>query len=303
MRTILITGGSGLLAVNWAICQRDDYRVVLCRHRREVAIAGADNVNPDLGSQDAVRTLLAQVRPSIVVHAAGLTSVEGCEADPSAARSANVEIAANVATAAAEAGCALVHVSTDHLFTGTAPLVTETEPPEPLNVYGATKAEAERRVLAAHPRALVVRTNFYGWGPSYRPSFSDHILSALRSGGKVRLFDDVFYTPILVESLVRATHELLDREASGVFHVVGNDRISKYEFGLMLAERFGLRRGDIERGKLADHAGLVRRPLDMSLSNAKAAERLGRGVASVAQDIDRLWQQEHDGIAAELGKL
>ena len=136
----------------------------------------------------------------IVVHAAGMTSVEECEAKPDLARHINVDLAGNVAKACAKLGLPLIHISTDHLFSGEMPFLAETSPVTPVNVYGRTKAEAELQVLEAHPLALVIRTNFYGWGTSYRRSFSDVIIETLRSGRELNLFKDVFYTPILVET-------------------------------------------------------------------------------------------------------
>ena len=86
-----------------------------------------------------------------MLHTAGMTNVEVCERDPAAARSLNVEAAAGVARSATRAGARLIHISSDHLFDGTAPLVGEDAPPSPLNVYARTKAEAEAAVAAACP--------------------------------------------------------------------------------------------------------------------------------------------------------
>jgi dTDP-4-dehydrorhamnose reductase len=76
----------------------------------------------------------------------------------------------------------LVYISTDHLVSGVKPLVTEEEPVSPMNRYAQTKSEAENRVLAISKENLAIRTNFYGWGTSYRDSFSDFIISNLRKG-------------------------------------------------------------------------------------------------------------------------
>ena len=72
-----------------------------------------------------------------------------------------------------ETGSKLIHISTDHLYDGTKDIYTEDDLVSPLNVYGKTKAQAENEVLSINPKALIVRTNFYGWGLSYRKSFSD----------------------------------------------------------------------------------------------------------------------------------
>lgn len=300
---ILITGGSGLLALNWALAFRDHYSVTLGFHEREIALSGVQGRKIDLESAGHLVRVFEAVQPQIVIHAVGLTSVEKCEADPDLAQHVNADLAANVAQACAKVGLPLVHVSTDHLFSGEASLVDELYPVEPINVYGLTKAEAERRVLDAYPESLVIRTNFYGWGASYRHSFSDVIIETLRSGQELTLFQDVFYTPILVETAARAVHDLIDLKASGIYHVVGDERISKYEFGLKLAQEFNLDARLIKPGYITDQASLVRRPHDMSLSNQKTCKLIGRKLGGVSEHIARLHQQERIGLAQEMHNL
>lgn len=300
---ILITGGSGLLALNWALAVRNRYSVTLGLHQRAVVLAGVQTMKIDLESVDHLTRAFEQLQTQVVVHTAGITSVEKCEAEPDLAERVNVDLAANVAMACAKLGIQLVHISTDQLFSGKDSSVGEAYPVSPVNAYGLTKAEAERRVLEAHPPALVIRTNFYGWGPRYRRSFSDMIIESLRAGKELTLFQDVFYTPILAEATVQAVHDLLDLKACGIFNVVGNERLSKHEFGLKLAQEFKLDVSHIKLGYIADQTSLVRRPYDMSLSNRKVCKLLGRKLGGVGEHISKLRQQEQNGFTQELQKL
>jgi dTDP-4-dehydrorhamnose reductase len=297
---LLITGGSGLLGLNWAAWARARCRVTLGLHNRNVVLGGVESARIDLDTSTGIRRVLDRVAPDLVVHAAGLTSVEACEADPDAAWRANVEISENVARACAETGVRLVHISTDHLFSGDLPFHVEEEPPDPLNAYACSKAEAEVRVLAANGEALVVRTNIFAWGPSYRRSFSDTILQALRDERPISLFDDVFFTPILVELLAAAVHELATSDARGILHVSGDERVSKLEFGRRLSQHFELNPRPIRPSQLADNSALVRRPREMSLSNLKARELLGRPLGGIDAQLRILRDQERQGLTAEL---
>ena len=285
VKRILITGGSGLLGLNWAIVCKDISGVTLGLHTRQVELKGVDYCSLQLDTVDALAATLEKIKPDLVVHTAGMTNVEQCEANPGLARHANVVLAENVATACAALDISLVHISTDHLFAGDEQMVDETHPVAPQNVYGRTKAAAEQSVLQRHPRALIIRSNFYGWGPPYRRSFSDFIIDSLRTGKRVSLFRDVYYTPILIESLVQAVHELIDRKASGIFHVVGNERISKYQFGIKVADVFGLDKSFISENDIADQHALVRRPKDMSLSGQKARSLLGKQLGGVDEHL------------------
>lgn len=197
----------------------------------------------------------------------------------------------------------LVHISTDHLFDDSATLFSEDDVPAPLNVYGRTKAQGEEAVLAANPRALAVRTNFFGWGPRFRRSFSDTIIGSLRAGDPILLFDDVFFTPILMDNLIQAVHRLVAVQANGVFHTVGEERLSKYEFGLGIAQVFGLDAGLVQRGKFADRPGLVQRPRQMGLDNTKMRHLLGAPVGRVEEQLRRLAAIEADQRVKEIQQL
>jgi len=302
-QNILVTGGSGLLAINWAAAIRDHTSVTLGLHDRLVSLSGVNAQTIDLESPSAISSSIDVGKFDLVIHAAGFTSIENCESQPNLARQINVTLAENVAKASADTGVSQVHISTDHLFYGDKAMLDEYCPVAPRNAYGITKAEAEYKVLASNPRALIIRTNFYGWGSSYRYSFSDVVLGALRSGKEIALFQDVFYTPILIESLAKSVLELISLGAFGIYHVVGDERLSKYEFGLRLAKKFGLNDSLIKPALMANQMSLVQRPFDMSLSNKKACELLGRQLGSVDEQIARLCQQENEGLAKELGFL
>ncbi len=299
---ILITGGSGLLAVNWALVVRERASLTLGLHQRNVLVRGVQTRQIDLESLDNLLRSFEEIAPHVVIHTAGLTSVERCESEPSFAHHVNVTLAANVAKACGIAGVRLVHISTDHLFSGRDSMVDENHPISPINVYGKTKAEAEYRVLDASSQALVIRTNFYGWGTSYRDSFSDVVIGSLRAGvgSKLTLYKDVFYTPILAETAILAIHELLDLNAFGIYHVVGDDRLSKYDFGLRIADKFKLDFNRINCGFMSNLVSPVRRPHDMSLANRKVCKLIGRELGGVNQHITRLQEQEQNGIAREM---
>ncbi len=300
---ILITGGSGLLALNWALDRRVSDEVILALHHRRVELGGVSSEIVDTSSLESIIQDFERINPDLVIHTAGLTSVEECESNPDLAYKINTQLAANVAQACSRLDISLVHISTDHIFKGDAEMAEEADHPSPLNVYGRTKAEAESEVLKACTGALVLRTNFYAWGPGYRSSFSDFIIKSLKAEKEIFLFDDVYYTPILAETLVHACHELLQNNASGIFHVVGDERISKYDFGLAIAREFELNPQKIQRSRMSANTALVRRPYDMSLSNNKLVTFVKKQMGGVDQQLKRLHEQEQTGFINEIIQL
>lgn len=300
LNRLLITGGSGLLALNWACCARRQFDVVLGIHRHNVNLQGTRTVALDLESPKRLVQQLRQLAPDLVVHTAGMTSVEQCERQPAEAEHANADLAENIAAATAALGTGLVHISTDHLFSGDRPRVSEQEPPSPRNVYARTKLRAEQVVQKANAQALIVRTNFFGWGHHRRPSFSDWIIGGLRSGRQMTMFDDVFFSPILADTLASAVLEAVAKEASGIYNIVGEERLSKFDFAQQLADCFRLPGALLKRGGI-DEAGLsASRPRDMSLENTKIRTLLQRDLGSVRGFLQELWRQEQQGRAAEL---
>lgn len=297
---VLITGGSGLLALNWACCMRASHEVILARHSRKITLDGVSVASLDLESDATLTKQLEVIRPSLAVHTAGLTSVDLCEQQPAAAMHANAELARNIALATYRLNIKLIHISTDHLFDGSRSLYTETDPPAPLNVYGRTKLQAEQWVGQENPGALLVRTNFFGWGHRYRQSFSDWIICSLRAGRSVTMFDNVFITPVLADALAASAQELAGNDERGIINLAGDERISKYDFGLRLAGIFGLPEGLIQRGSLSRSRLVAERPLDMSLANAPARQKLGRNLGSLDGFLLRLLEQESAGRRTEL---
>ena len=289
---ILITGGSGLLGLNWAIKIKKTHEVILGVHRRAVSLSDLKTQQLSLESVDSFVETLDRIKPDYVIHAAGLASVELCEAKPDLAHHINVKLSENVARACMLRGVQLAHISTDHLFRGDREFLDEDSAVDPINIYGKTKAEAEVRVQEACAQALVIRTNFYGWGPSYRQSFSDWVLSNLKMGHPITLFDDVFFSPIYVGVLVEIVHKLFDKFATGTFNVVGDQRVSKYQFAMQLSSTFGLDNKVVCRGSVHSQQNRVVRPRDMSLSNKKLKQELGIQVGGIKEHLSMMAESQ-----------
>src|SRR6185436_4551873 len=134
----------------------------------------------------------------------------------------------------------------------------------------------------------------------HRQSFSDWVYYGLLAGTELTMFDDVFVTPILADRLALSTHRLLELGASGIYNIVGDERISKYHFGVQLANIFHLPESLVRRGKIATSQLSARRPPDMSLDNRKARERLQASLGNITEHFLTLQQQDRSGRRAEL---
>jgi len=291
---VIITGGSGLLATNWARYIKDECDVQLFLHNNIVNIPGVTTKLVNLSNTKSVVEAVASFNADVVVHTAGMTNVDMCEREPEQAYQVNVTLSENIAKACAETDTKLVHISTDHLFNGTKSLVTEDEPVSPLNIYGNTKAQAEEVVLRLLDDVIVIRTNFYGWGNQYKQSISDWIISLLNRKEIVPAFNDSYFTPIHVHQLIDGIHHLIEKQHTGTFNICGNERVTKYEFAKRICAIFGFDENLLKKTKIADAELFARRPIDMSLSDEKISNLLGTSPGKLSKGLQSLYLSKNE---------
>ena len=292
-KRILFTGGSGLLALNSALYLRNDFEVYLGLHSRIINLEGVHTCILDLENEQALEEELIRIKPDILINAAGMTNVEECELKPNEADTINAIVPGVLARLSKKLNIYFVHISTDHLFDGTKSFQTEEDTISPLNVYGKSKAKGEQEVLKNNNEALIVRTNFFGWGTSYRQSFSDFIIYSLRQEKKITLFEDVYYTPILIQTLIDQIQLLIKDKIKGIINIVSDERISKYDFGILIADTLRLNKKLIVKGSIENNTRLVKRPKDMSLSNYKIKSTLKKySYPSLNQQLEILFNCE-----------
>ena len=299
-KKILFTGGSGLLALNSAVYLRNDYEVYLGLHSRIINLEGVHTCILDLENEQALENELIRIKPDILINAAGMTNVEECELKPNEANNINAVVPGLLAKLSKKLDIYFVHISTDHLFDGTKSFQTEEDTISPLNVYGKSKAKGEQEVLKNNKEALIVRTNFFGWGTSYRQSFSDIILNTLIRGEQITLFEDVYFTPIIINQFIEMVNILVNKKQTGVINISSSERITKYHFGILIAEIFGLKKNLIQKGLINDNKNLLKRPKDMSLNNKNGLTITNYRLLSIGNQIEILLDQKLSGIEYEL---
>lgn len=292
MEKLVFFGGSSLLAINWANRISSHYEVYLIMHKRLIDLPNVNCIHFEKDFEDSLISFLGSIKPDLIVNCAGLTNVDQCEVQIEEAKLVNQDWPKKLAQISLDFDCKFVHISTDHLYGDEKNIYTEKDQLRPLNVYAKTKALGELNVKEINPQALIVRTNFYGWGLSYRKSFSDFILDGLRKQSELNLFNDVYYTPIYMGELIRLLHLALEKKLEGVYNFVGNENITKYEFGKALAQTFSFSSGKISSVSIATKTNLVLRPKVMSLSNHKLRRALGVKIPSLNEQLKMMLKEE-----------
>ena len=225
----------------------------------------------DLLDFDAVRREFQKDRPQLVIHCAAVSTIGGTEADPNRARRLNVEATRLLAELAAEVR--FIFFSTDLVFDGRKGNYTEADSPNPLHLYGETKAAAEEIVLK-NSRHLVVRTSINGGvSRTGNRGFNEQLRLSLRAGKPMKLFTDEFRSPIPAVETARAVWELAGKSCTGIYHVAGAKRLSRWQVGQLLVKRWPEIKTKIEPGLARDFAGPPRAP-DTSLDISKVQQVL-----------------------------
>lgn len=197
---------------------------------------GLSHADVDVTDGVGVSRLLRDRQPDWVINTAAFHRVDDCELNPTLAFAVNATGAANVARAAAETGAGVVFYSTDYVFGGEGrprhdPHI-ESSLPDPYNVYGVSKLAGERMVVNANARHLVIRSaGLYGTATSRKGwTFPELMVNKGRSDGWVKVVTDQALSPTYTLDLAETTKALMEREATGLFHLTNEGECSWFEF-------------------------------------------------------------------------
>lgn len=241
--------GFGLLATSGSDCRMKD-------------LAPSRFARMDITSEVQVETVFGEYRPDVVVHSAALSQVDACEQDPELCDRVNIEGTRLVARAAAKAGARFIYLSTDFVFDGLSGPYSEDDQPNPVSAYGWSKLQGEYITRALKVPWAIVRTILvYGAGsPSTRGNLVTWVHDSLSQGRQIKVTDDQFRMPTLVDDLVEGIMRIIMLKKTGIFHLSGPEMISVYDFALKTAGVFNLDAGLITPVKSVDLNQKGRRP-------------------------------------------
>jgi dTDP-4-dehydrorhamnose reductase len=244
---------------------------------------------------------LDQFRPDCVINCAALTNLEECEKHPGQAKILNINLARDLAEDCKQRKIKLVHLSTDAVFDGTKQdAYTEEDEPNPQSVYARTKLEGERAVQDAYPQAMIARVNFFGWSLSGHRSLAEFFFNNLSEGRNCNGFTDVIFCPLWVTHLSQVLLSMLERNLSGLYHVVGSQAISKYQFGMEVARRFGLEESLISPRSVEESELTARRSHNLWLSVHKLSTDLGYEIPAFSTGLDGFYTQLQQGYPQKI---
>lgn len=225
-----------------------------------VAITAVDAADGDIRDRDAVARLFRESKPDVVINCAAFTNVDGAESAKDEAMATNGVAPGVIAEHASAVGARFLHLSTDYVFNGKAhtPYATDAAP-GPLNVYGETKLEGERRVLAVGGKSAVVRTAWLHSGTG--TNFVNTAVRVLGSGSSMQVVDDQLGTPTRANHLAMALWRLADRpEVTGVLHFTDAGVASWYDVAVTVLNTL-TSAGQVGRGAAVEPIESARRKM------------------------------------------
>jgi len=269
---VLVTGGTGLLGY-WVarLFMVRGFKVYATYHEKAPPDLEVSWVRLDLEDLESITRAVEEVKPSIVIHTAAYTDVDGCEVNRERAYRVNYLATAALAKASKDTEL-FIYISTDYVFDGSRGMYRESDVPVPLNYYGLSKLLGEVVVTAILSNSVIVRVSgLYGYSPTGKKNFGVVAFEKLSRGEPVEAFVDQRLSPTYVKFLAEKLIKLVDARITGVIHIAG-ERLSRYEFASILAEILGASKDHVKPKRLADAKLVAPRPRDSSLDTSKARE-------------------------------
>jgi dTDP-4-dehydrorhamnose reductase len=250
----IITGAAGLIG---------QYLVKTARRwAPDWDVRGLTRADLNLTDHANVERTWQSIKPDAVIHCAALSRTQDCEQDPDLARRINVEVTTHLAQLSRD--IPFMFLSSGEVFDGRTGWYRETDEPNPLNIYGRTKLEAEQAVMR-NPGHTVVRIVLTaGTSATGIRSFVEDMCRTAQAGKDVTLYADEFRCPLPAGVIARAVLELVDRKQPGLYHLGGSERLSRWEIGEILLPWYPELKGHLMKGSARNHVGSSR-PSDLSL--------------------------------------
>ena len=277
-RTILVTGGTGLLGKGLEETAPSGWRIVSL-HMRDYKVENskARHLVLDIRDKRAVDRLFARTSFDAVVHAAGIASVDYVEKHYAESLESNIVGTLNVTSACRRAGVHLTYISTNGVFDGKNAPYRENDPAHPISKYGGLKIECERLVSETLEKWTIVRPILmYGWNHVVtRPNPATWVYEKLLRGETVSMVDDVWENPLYNIQCGRALWAVVDKRPEGVFHFAGKDSVNRWQFANEVARVFGLDASLIKRVSSSAFPEIAARPKNTTFVTTRMEKELG----------------------------
>lgn len=298
-KKVLITGVSGLLGSNLAYYFKDKYRVTGLYNSHPVAIDGIQTKKVDVTSRESFGEIITDFNPDIVIHCAALTDIDFCQTYKELTDRINVYGTRVITDGIKEKDAKLIYISTDSVYDGIKGDFSENDDISPLNYYGLSKYKGEKEALTKR-NSLILRTNLFGWNIQNKYSLAEWILNELSNNRSITGFTDALFSTLYTLELAKIIGMLIDRDVVGIYNCGSRSSLSKYEFGVQIAEYFNLDKFLITPTSIDEFNFKAKRGKNLTLNVDKLVNDLNYTPPDVTDSIKRFYIDFKKGIPKKL---
>ncbi len=292
MKKIILTGASGFLGYHLMRIAAKDLEVYGIWNTKPINFTDAVQVNCDITNYIELGNIIDDIEPDATIHAAAISDSNFCQLNKELSYAVNVEATKNIAGICSDYSIPMAFTSTDLVFDGTQGMYTETDHKNPLNIYGEQKALAEEEVLRIYPNATVFRLPLmFGLREASERSYMQQFITQIKRGEKAKLFNDEYRSVCGACSISEGILKLMWHN-SGIIHLAGPDRLSRYNFGKEVVKAFKLDETLLDSCSQKDVKMAAPRPADVSLDISKALS-LGFAPLSVSNELNLIAEHKY----------
>jgi len=272
MKNVLITGASGMLGSNICFSLGKNFNVTGTYFSKKPNINNIHMIKMDIRNKKRCQKVIKTTDLDIVIHCAAITDMDLCETDKKLAYDVNTYGTKNILESINK-DCHFIFISTDNVYNNGKQFNRENAKKNITNVYGETKRKAEQIIKNSNCKHTILRTNIFGWHFAGRKTgLLNFIYENLKNHNEITLFHDVYFTPISIPNLINGLIEIINRCITGTFNYSGSERLSKLDFGLIVADVFKLDDNLINSISINEMNFKAKRPKEMSMSSSKISK-------------------------------
>lgn len=284
---LFILGGSSFIGNEFVKKASFSNEVFITYHRHSLIKENFSSIQFSFPENfELLKKTIISEKPDVIINFIANTNLDYCENFKENVYELNVIFTERICKLCNEINSKLIHISTDYVFDGKNGDYHENDQTNPVNYYGYTKQLSEEIVLS-YSKNVVIRTSSV-YDLKLKMNFLKFVLEKLNKNEKVFAFDDVFTTPVLIDELIESILKVAASEKSGIFHISGDECISRFEFAQIIAKKLGFSDELIIPTHVQDVESKILRPLNSCLSNKKIKELFNMKFSKLDENLEKI---------------
>ena len=280
----LVTGSAGLIGRQVVKDLSETHEVFSCYNKSKPEHGNI--IKMDLLNHEMISNVMSEKKPDVVIHLGAMTAVDLCDAQQDNALKINSQATEILAKECSKINSFMVYVSTDYVFDGNTGMYEENDTTNPLGFYGKSKLLGEKSIQNFSSNWCIARTSTpFGLHPT-KKSFPIWVIENLQKQKQIDVLTDQFTSPTYVPSLSRMLIEISERHLTGIIHVAGASKISRYEMASLVSDKLGLDGKLLREISMNDIKWEAQRPKDSSLNVSKAISTLNQKPQKIDHDVN-----------------